>query len=59
MKQLFQVLGIFMKTRILTVGDNEVSSSSTLENTSTSHNKLWPITKKEADATFPFLKAFL
>lgn len=39
MKQLSQVLGIYMKTRTLTVGDNEVrSSSSTLENTSTSHS---------------------
>lgn len=41
-----------MKTRILTVGDNELrSSNSTLENTSTSHStNHGQITKKGANA---------
>lgn len=51
MKQLSQVLGIYMKTRISTVGDNEVSSNSTPENTSTSHStNHGQITKKGANA---------
>lgn len=59
MKQLSQVWGIYMKTRTLTVGDNEVrSSSSTLENTSTSHSTNHGQITKKGTKQLPLFKGF-